>query len=154
MGGHLVGIAAGFEHAMAGHDDHKRIAGNRLRHRISGAGRAGTGGDLAIIAGFAARNGAREVVNTPMESRYVIHVERDVGKVAGLAAQQPDDAFDCDFDVRWRVEFRRLGIQPKQAAAGFDLAASGNCTPTTPISLDAMPHRPMAVSKTLYHALP
>ena len=29
----LVGIAAGFEHAMAGHDDHERVAGDRLRDR-------------------------------------------------------------------------------------------------------------------------
>ncbi len=44
---------------------------------------------------------------------------------AGLAAQQRDNALDRDFDIRRRAQFAGVGIEPKQALAGFDLARLG-----------------------------
>src|SRR5258708_23148415 len=65
---YLVRMAAGFEHAMAGNDDHERVAGDRLRDRAHGARSPDTRGDVAIGADFAARNRPRERVNARIQS--------------------------------------------------------------------------------------
>ena len=103
-----------------------------------------------IGAGFAARDGAGKLVDALVEGGDAGHVERDVGKIAGFAAQQRDDAFDRDFDIQRRALLARLGIELEQPPPGFDLAGFGSCTPTMPARPHAMPQRPIAVSNMVY----
>ena len=110
---------------MAGHDDHEGVAGNRLRDRVRGAGSPELARDFAIGAGFAARNRARELVNPLIEGVNAAHVERDVGEIGRLAAQQRDNALDRDFDIQRRAQFAGVGILAQQPPAGFDLARFG-----------------------------
>ena len=135
---------------MAGHDDHERIAADRLRHRIDRALHAHGAGDFVVGAGFAARNGAGELVDALVEVGDAGHVERDVGKIRVAAAQQRDNPFDRDFGIQRRTLLARLGIELVQPAAGIDLARFGKLHPKMPRSPHAMPHRPIAVSKIVY----
>ena len=101
------------------------ILGQRLRHRVHRAGGAEPGGDFAIGAGFAARDRLRQLVDPLVEGVDAGQIEGDVGKLAGLAAQQRHDALDRDFDIQWRTRFAGLGIKLIQPAPGFDLARFG-----------------------------
>ena len=80
------------------------------------------GGDFAIGAGFAAWNRARELVNPRIEGVDAAHIERDLGEIGRFAAQQRGNTLDRHFDIQRRAEFAGVGIEPKQAPAGFDLA--------------------------------
>ena len=122
IGGNPVRIAAGFEHAVAGHDDHEGIFCDRLRHGMDGAGSLQARRDLAIGHGFAARNGAGEVIDPGVERRDAGHIEPDLGQIGRLAAQQRRDALDGALDVRGRAQFAGVGEQLEQPAPGFDLA--------------------------------
>jgi hypothetical protein len=108
-----------------GHDDHEGIAADRLRHRIDRAGSAQAAGDLVIGAGFAARDGPGNCVDALVEAWDISHIQRDVGQVGSLPAQQRDDALDGDFDIFRRPLLARVGIEQKQPPAGFDLAGFG-----------------------------
>ena len=79
---------------------------DRLRHRIRRAGGPQARGYFGIDAGFAGRNGSCERVDPLVEARDAGHIKRDVGEVAGLAAQQGDNAFDGDLDIKRRPHFR------------------------------------------------
>ena len=151
IGGNLVRIAAGFEHPMARHDDHERVAGNRLRDRMRRTRGPELGCDFAIGAGFAARNRARELVNPQIEGGDVAGIERDVGEIGRLAAQR---ARQCP-----RSRSRHSSGGRSSRASGYWRSnrprvsisrASGSCTPTTPRWPHAMPHRPIPVSNTVY----
>src|ERR1019366_2520265 len=81
--------------------------------------------DLAIGAGFAARYGAREGINPLIEGVNAAHVEEDVGKIAGLAAQQRGDTLDRSLDIQGGAHLAGVGIELEQPLAGFDLARLG-----------------------------
>ena len=110
---------------MARHDQHERIARQRLRHRMRGAGSLELRGDLAIGQRFAARDGPREVVDPGVERPDAGHIEPDLGEIGRLAAQQRHDAVDGALDFRGRAEFAGLGKQLEQPPPGFDLARLG-----------------------------
>src|SRR5882724_2229950 len=78
MRGDLVRIAARFEHAMAGNNDHEGIAGNRLCDGLHGTGSPEPCRDLAIGPRFAAGNRPRDLVNPLIEGMNAAHIERDV----------------------------------------------------------------------------
>lgn len=122
VGRYLVGVAAGFEHPMAGNDDHERVAGDRLRDRAHGARSPDTRGNFAIGAGFAARNRPRERVNPRIEVGYAAEVERDPGEIGAFAAQQRRNTIDRHFDMQRGSKFAGIGIETKQAPPCFDLA--------------------------------
>jgi hypothetical protein len=122
IGGNLVRIAAGFEHPMARHDNHERVAGNRLRDRMRSTRSPELGCDFAIGAGFAAGYRARELVNPQIEGGYLAGIERDVGEIARLAAQRRDNALDRSLDIERRAEFTGVWKLAQQPASGFDLA--------------------------------
>src|SRR4030081_2292174 len=119
--GNLVRVAAGFEDAMTGNDDHERVAGNRLRDRVRGARSPESGGDFAVGAGFPMWNRTGEFVNALIERRYAAHIECDVGEIGWLAAQQRDDTFDRDLDTQRRTGLAGLGVLAQHSPPGFDL---------------------------------
>ena len=87
--------------------------------------RAELGGDFAIGAGFAARDGPRLLVNPLIEGGDAGHIEGDVGKIGRLAAQQRHDALDRDLDIQRRALFAGVGMELIQPPSGFDLARLG-----------------------------
>src|SRR6266478_8068521 len=111
----LVGVAAGFEYAMAGNDDHERVTGDRLRDRAHGARSPDTRGDFAIGADFAAWDRSSERVNARIESVDAAHVEHDLGEIGAFAAQKRGDTIDRHFDIQRGSEFAGVGIETKQA---------------------------------------
>ena len=140
-------IIAGFEHAMAGHDDHERVAADRLRHRIDCAGCAQGRGNFRIGPGFATRNRARIDIDALAESRNAGHIKRDLGEIARGSAQQGGDAFDCNLDILGRAKFAGIRIELIEPPPRIDLAhfrelyANNACRP------HAMPQRPITESK-------
>ena len=92
--GEAADLAAGGEHAMARHDDRERIAPERLPDGARRARRAEARRDVAVRKRRARRDGAGDLVDAAVERRHLVHVERDGGEIARLAAQQRDDAVD------------------------------------------------------------
>ena len=82
-------------------------------------------GDLVIGAGFAARNGAGELIDALVEGVNAAHVERDFGKIGVAAAQHSCDAFDGDFGIQRRALLVGFRIEAEQPAPGIDLARFG-----------------------------
>src|SRR5215472_1411086 len=121
IGRDLVGVVARFQYAVAGHDDHERVLGDRLRHRQFGADAAHLGGDLVIGSGFATWNGAGEFVDPLTEERDALHVEDDVGEVGVAPTQKRGNALDGRLNRRRRSHLARFGIKAEQAAAGLEL---------------------------------
>ena len=148
----LVGIAAGLEHAMAGHDDHEGIAGDRLRHRMRGAGGAAARWRPRHRCGSPRAGWSRaNFVNPLVEGGDAGHVERDLGKIGVAAAQQRGDALDRDLDIQRRAQVRGHRDRAGTAAAGFrspapPAIARRRCRAWP----HAMPQRPIAVSKIVY----
>ena len=105
---------------MTGHDDDERVAGDRLRDRAHGARGPKSLSDFAVSAGFAAWNGARELVNALIEGVYAGHIECNAGEIAGLAAQHRGNAFDRNFDTPRRTEFAGVRIETEQSPSCFD----------------------------------
>ena len=66
-----------------------------------------------------------DLIDPLIEDVNAAHVERDLGEVSRLSAQQGDDTFDRRFDIARRPRFTGLGIKLKEPAAGFDLAGLG-----------------------------
>ena len=65
---------------------------------------------------------ACEFVDPPVEGRYGLHIQDDVGEVAGLAAQQRNDTFDRDLDIQRRPHVAGVRIKLIQSPSRFDLA--------------------------------
>jgi hypothetical protein len=80
------------------------------------------GCDLAIGAGFAARDGAGVLIDALVEGGDALDVERDIGKIAGLAAQQRHNALDRELDHRRRTLLACLRIEPVQPPPRLDFA--------------------------------
>jgi hypothetical protein len=97
---------------VARHDERKRIAPERLPDIARQAALAQLNGNLAVGAGRAARNGARDRVDATVEVRHAVQVERDRGEIGLLAAQQRDDAVDRALHIRRRRRFARLRTSP------------------------------------------
>ena len=125
MRGHPVGIAAGLENAMAGHDDHERVSGQRLRHRMHGAGGAELGGDLAIGPGFAARDGLRQLVDPLIEGGMPVISSATSERSAALPRSSAAMPSIATLDFGGGRSFAGLGKELKQPAPGFDLARLG-----------------------------
>jgi hypothetical protein len=108
VGGEATQLTAGREHAMARHDDRKRVSSERLPDGARRAGRAEPRGDLAVRERRARQNRARDLVDAAVKRRHAIHVERDGGEIARLAAQQSNDAIDGALHVGWRRRLARV----------------------------------------------
>ena len=118
-------LAAGREHAVAGHDDRERVAPEGLTHGARGAGRADPSGDLAVGERRARRDRARRLVDAAVERRYLLHVERDRRQIARLAAQQCDDGGLRALHVARRQAFARARETPAEPRARLGLARLG-----------------------------
>ena len=122
VGGEAAELAAGREHAMARHDDRERVAPERLPHGARRAARAEPRRDVAVRERRARRNGARDLVDAAVERRHAIHVERDRGEIARLAAQERDDAVERALHIGRRRRFARVRKSLQQARARLELA--------------------------------
>ncbi len=107
---------------MARHDDRERVAPERLPHGARRAGRAEPRRDLAVRERRARRNGARDLVDAAVKRRHALHVERDGGEIARLAAEERDDAVERALHVGRRRRLARVGKSPQQARARLGLA--------------------------------
>src|ERR1700737_3440307 len=101
--GEAAGLAACRQHAVARHNDRKRVAPERLpdlvrqtlspRLRLPRT-REGKGElfrDLAVGARRAGRNGARDLINPAIEGGDWVHVESDPGKIDQLTMEECTD---------------------------------------------------------------
>ena len=112
--GEAADLAAGREHAMARHDDRERVSPECLPYGARRAGRAEPRRDLAVRERRARRNGARHLVNAAVKRRHAIHVERDRGQIAGLAAEERDDAVERALHIGRRRHLTRVGKSLEQ----------------------------------------
>ena len=94
VGGEAAHLAAGGEHAMAGHDDRERVAAEGLADGACGARRAGACRDVAVGERGAGRDGPRYLVHAAVKRRHALHVERDPGEVAGSTAEERGDGVE------------------------------------------------------------
>ena len=94
VGGEAAHLAAGGEHAMAGHDDRERVAAEGLADGACGARRAGACCDVAVGERGAGRNRPRYLVHAAVKRRHALHVERDPGEVARSTAEERADGVD------------------------------------------------------------
>ncbi len=100
--GEPADLTAGCEHAMARHDDRKRIASQCLSDRARRAAIPELRCDFSIGQRRTRRNPARHLVNPLVERRHAGHVEHDVQKIAWLATQQRNHVVDCSLHRRRR----------------------------------------------------
>src|SRR5579859_383289 len=119
--GILVGVMAHLKDAVARHDDHEWIFGERLCYGKFTPGTAHLARDLAIGAGFAARDGADELVDPLAKDGLAGHVEADLGEIACAAARLHDNAFNGHFDVQRGALLARLRIEAKKPPARLQL---------------------------------
>ena len=115
-------LAVGGQHAMTGHEDSKGISPDYLADRARRAAGAELPGKFGKCYGFASRNRAGDLVDTAIERRNAAHIEGDIGKIAGLAAQQRRNTLDRDLGIQGGAEFAGVGILAQHPPPGFDLA--------------------------------
>ena len=117
---------------MTGHDDHKRVMGDRLRDRMHGAGRSEPAGDFAVSAGFAARDRLRELVDALVERVDAGCIERTSEK--SLASPRSSAAMPSIAISTFTGGPRPagVGVERPQPLAGFDLARLGELNASDP----------------------
>src|SRR6516225_7252205 len=106
---------------MAGHDDRERVTPERLPDSARRTWIADSCGDVAIRQCHSRRDHAGSLVDAAVESRNLVHVELDGGKIVHLAAQQCDDAVDDTLHLQRRRSFPGSWKPPKHAGACFPL---------------------------------
>src|SRR5450631_1825238 len=67
-------LAVGGKHAMTGHEHREGVSPDRLADRMGGAGRTKPFREFGEGDGFAARDGARVLVDAAIERRHAVHI--------------------------------------------------------------------------------
>src|ERR1700694_2815259 len=94
IGGESAGLAAGGQHAVAGHHNRTGIAPERLADIARQLDAAEPLGDIAIGHRLARRDGARDLIDPAVEFGNAVEIEHDVGEIVRLAREQLDDPVD------------------------------------------------------------
>ncbi len=135
IGGEADEAVVGADDAVAGHDDRKRVAPERLADGARGVRLADGAGDLAIGARGAGRDGARGFVNARVELRRRSPCR--AGSRAGFSSRRAGAPGCRRWRVRWRAgePLRRLSGQWRSSLSRVcAMVFSGSCTPRTPSS--------------------
>src|SRR6266851_6246420 len=144
IGGKSAGLAAGGEHAVAGHHDRAGIAPERLADVTRQFDAAEPFGDIAVSERLAWRDGARDVVDAAVELGARVEIEHDIGEVVRLAGKQFDDPVDRALHLGRRRRFRDVAMALADTGTGLVLAAHRQLHP---IDAPCAPHDAAAADR-------